>query len=256
MKASIEDAGGKGSLLDNAGQIFGLWSHFAIAKDHVAFPVKIKEIEFFDEYTSQQGPVDCSCTLIDESEDFLICDMVLNKNNKPWAHIKGWQNRRLGFTKKLWQASLDILNHTLSKEIEPGIFIFENDYKRATAWDFIRKKYLNSPEKKVMDSLSLSKSKQWLMGRVAAKDSVRQLLKANENLTLYPGCITVKNSENGAPFVMGEQVNLPPIEISIAHKNKIAVAMASLKDQAGIDIEEIKDRGEGFISLSLSLIHI
>ncbi len=250
MKAIIKTSTGKGSLLDNAGQIFGLWSHLAIPNDHVAFPIKIKEIEFYDEFTKQSDPLECSCELVEETEDFLTCNMILNRNNRPWAIIKGWRNKRLGFDKKLWNTSLSIHEHKLSDELLPNIFVFEDTYKRSAAWDYIKKKYLNMPEKKYLESLPLSRAKQWLMGRVAAKDAVLNALKQHTNTNYFPAEIRVKSKQNGSPYIVGEDTKIPEIHISIAHKDKIAIAIASLVTQTGIDIEEIKDRGSGFLELS------
>ncbi|KAA1246841.1 type I polyketide synthase [Aquimarina sp. RZ0] len=253
MKAVISNGGGKGSLLDNAGQLFGLWCHLVIPHDHVAFPVKIEKIQFFEAYTSQSEPLECTCQVIEETEDFLSCRMILQLNGTPWAIIDGWRNRRLGFNKKLWNTSLSVLENKLSEEIIPNVFLFEDVYRRSSAWDYIKKKYLNMPEKEGMESLPLSKRKQWLMGRVVAKDAVRVGLKKNTFQNLYPAEIGVKSTSDGKPYVIGEGVKLPEMEISIAHKEKIAVAIASFQGKTGIDIEEIKDRGASFLEVSFSL---
>ena len=253
MEARIQGVGGKGSLLDNAGQVFGLWSYIFIEKDNVAFPVKIKEIQFFEDYKDPGVPMNSTFELVESNDDYLICNMVLTYEGRPWARILGWQNRRLGFTKKLYDTSVSVLDNKLSDELYTDIYIFEDHYKRMTVWDFIVKRYLNTPEKKIYNDLPLSKSKKWLMGRVAAKDAVRSYaLKNTDSEPLFPACISIKNTKEGKPYIEGEFAELPDLGISIAHKNKIAVALVSKKKQIGIDIETIERRDEGFINITFN----
>jgi malonyl CoA-acyl carrier protein transacylase len=91
----IEASGGKGSLLDNAGQLFGLWLQLTLEKDRIAFPVKIQEIEFFGDMADQKGQFECTCVLTEINDEFATADIVMKRDGITWLIISGWQNRRL-----------------------------------------------------------------------------------------------------------------------------------------------------------------
>lgn len=246
----IEGSTGKGSLLDNAGQLFGLWLQFALPKDQIAFPVKIQEIEFYGDMKDQRGSFECSCRLNKLSDDFASADFVLKRNGQVWAAVRGWQNKRLEIDKRLWEVCMSPLHHLLSEEIKPGIFLFYNSYQRAVSWDFILKRYFNQAEKNFYNSLLPRKKKQWLISRVAVKDAVRSLLLQTRHKAWYPIEFEIRSDAAGKPFSEGEMTR--DIHISLSHKDTIAVATAREGAPVGIDMEEIRDRNPGFAASFLN----
>jgi malonyl CoA-acyl carrier protein transacylase len=82
----IEASGGKGSLLDNAGQLFGLWLQLTLEKDRIAFPVKIQEIEFFGDMADQKGQFECTCVLTEINDEFATADIVMKRRWHYLAH--------------------------------------------------------------------------------------------------------------------------------------------------------------------------
>ncbi|QKX03645.1 4'-phosphopantetheinyl transferase superfamily protein [Aquimarina sp. TRL1] len=250
MSALISGGTGKGSLLDNAGQLFGLWCHWGLSDDYVAFPMKIRKIQFFDDFLKQDGIIKCVCRLEKETDEILIAKMILYKGDQVWATITGWQNKRLGFDAIMSKTYRSIRAHKLSDEILPGISLFHGHYKRVTAWGYVMRRYLNSKEKEVFNSLKLSQQRSWLMGKVAIKDAVCKYIADTTGNQLFPGEITVHSDPSGKPYVTGEGNELEGIHVSLSHKEKLAVATVSSIRNPGIDLEEIKDRGEGFIAVS------
>jgi hypothetical protein len=155
----IESAAGKGSLLDNAGQLFGLWLQLTLTKDRIAVPVKIQEIEFFEPMQDQQGIFECTCVLTEMNEEFATANIIMKRNGRVWAIISGWQNRRLEIDEPLWNVSMSPLNNRLSEEIAPGVFMFHQAYSRVVSWDFILKRYFNQDEKNIITAYRLVKEK-------------------------------------------------------------------------------------------------
>ncbi|MFW0715322.1 beta-ketoacyl synthase N-terminal-like domain-containing protein [Pedobacter sp. N23S346] len=243
----IESAGGKGSLLDNAGQLFGLWLQLTLEKDRIAFPVKIQEIEFFGDMADQDGTFECTCVLTDLNDEFATADIVMKKEGKAWLIISGWQNRRLEIDEPLWNVSMSPLRNRLSAEIAPGVFLFGNAYSRVVSWDFILKRYFNQTEKKHHNSLLPNKRKTWMISRVAAKDAVRNLLNTQKQEACYPITFEIYSDEFRKPFVKGGLTD--GIHISIAHKGTDAVGIARFDKPVGIDIETIEERSPAFFDL-------
>ncbi|TCO24969.1 acyl transferase domain-containing protein [Pedobacter psychrotolerans] len=243
----IEAADGKGSLLDNAGQLFGLWLQLTLEKDRIAFPVKIQEIEFFGEIAEQDGTFECTCVLTELNDEFATADIVMKKAGQIWLIISGWQNRRLEIDEPLWNVSMSPLRNRLSEEIAPGVFLFGNAYSRVVSWDFILKRYFNQTEKKHHNSLLPNKRKTWMISRVAAKDAVRNLLNTQKQQACYPITFEIYSDEFRKPYVKGGLTE--GIQISIAHKGTDAVGIARFDQAVGIDIETIEERSHAFFDL-------
>lgn len=243
----ISGDAGKGSLLDNAGQLFGLWLQLTLTKDRIAFPVKINEVEFYGEMEDQAGIFECTCRLTELTDEFATADFILKRDGKVWSIIRGWQNRRLEIDDKLWNVSMAPLQNVLSEEVAPGVFLFRNAYQRVVSWDFILKRYFNQPEKRYQRGLMPTKKKEWMISRVAAKDAARMLLLRSRQEAYFPIEFEIRSDEVGKPFLDGPMTD--GIHISLAHKNLEAVAIASEKGPVGIDIEEIQPRSAGFAEI-------
>ncbi|MGG5208232.1 beta-ketoacyl synthase N-terminal-like domain-containing protein [Chryseobacterium sp. MIQD13] len=243
----IKGNGGKGSLLDNAGQLFGLWLQLTLTKDRIAFPVKIRDIEFFGDMEDQDGLFECTCILTELNEEFAIADIVLKKDGKVWCAITGWQNRRLEIDEPLWNVSMSPLHNRLSEEIVPEVFFFHQAYTRVASWDFILKRYFNQTEKQYHQQLLPNKRKEWMVSRVAVKDAVRNLLREQKNHPCFPITFEIRSNEAGKPYLIGDATE--SIHISLAHKGKDAVGIARYGGPVGIDMEIIEERSSGFYDL-------
>jgi acyl transferase domain-containing protein/phosphopantetheinyl transferase len=242
----IEGSTGMGSLLDNAGQLFGLWLQFILEKDRIAFPVKIREIEFYGDRKSQEGRFECVCRLTGLNEGFATADFVLKKEGRVWAVIRGWQNRRLEIDQQFWKVAMSPLHNFLSVEIEPGIFMFHNAYSRVVSWDLVFKRYFSGRERDTFPSMTPGRKKEWTISRIAAKDAVRALLLRLKKEAYYPVEFEIRSDEKGRPFPYGP--GMSSICLSLAHKGTDAVAIAAYGSPVGIDIERIEERDAAFIA--------
>ncbi|MEH6308604.1 beta-ketoacyl synthase N-terminal-like domain-containing protein [Olivibacter sp. CPCC 100613] len=250
IKGIIVGSGGKGSLLDNAGQLFGLWLQLTLKVNKVAFPIKIGEIIFHEDFKDQHGEFECTCSLTEINEETATADFLLKRDGKVWASINGWQNIRLEFDERLWQVSMSPEFNILSDEIYPGIFKFHKAYQKVISWDFIAKRYLPFEDRNYLNTLAINKRKKWLISRVAVRDAIRSLLLREKKEAYYPIEFTIAKLASGQPVIQGSIAR--DIQISIAHKNDEAVAIARFGDPVGIDMEEIKPRGAGFEEIALT----
>lgn len=250
IKGIIRDSGGKGALIDNAGQLFGLWLQLTLDKDRIAFPVTIEEVAFYQDYSDQAGEFTCTCSLTKLNDEFATAEILLERNGQVWAHIRGWKNRRLEIDSKLWNVSMDPEHHFLAEAIKPGIFVFNQAYKRVVSWDFILKRYFNQQEKAAIRALPIHRQKEKIISRVAAKDAIRAQLRDTNGKTCYPIEFEIRSGPLGQPQLQG--AGLEEIKISIAHKKQEAVAIAVRGRQVGIDLEEILDRGPDFAEIAFT----
>jgi phosphopantetheinyl transferase len=82
--------------------------------------------------------------------------------------------------------------------------------------------------------------RQWLLGRVAVKDAVRELLWQSGAGPLFPAQIRVGNDAGGRPWARGPAGEA--YRVSLAHTGPVAVALAGVHEDVGIDIEPVVDR--------------
>ena len=98
---------------------------------------------------------------------------------------------------------------------------------------------------------SQHQKKQWLRGRMAAKDAVYLFLKDRHQVEVRPKDILISPDEHGKPVVSGQQVEKLGCRLclSIAHCDMTAVAVVGQKGKAwqeiGVDIERIDRNHEG-----------
>lgn len=94
--------------------------------------------------------------------------------------------------------------------------------------------------------------KQWLMGRIAAKDAVRSYYRRKHNREYRMLDLQLESNEVGsvAISVVGDPSAGQP-RISISHCETLVCAIAE-ESIAGIDVEELRSRDEGFEKLAFT----
>jgi phosphopantetheinyl transferase len=103
--------------------------------------------------------------------------------------------------------------------------------------------------------------KQWLLGRIAAKDAVRFRQWDEGHTDVYPIELTVANDANGRPRVHNRPGRgLVDCDVSLAHAGDIGVAIAKPWQPGadrngpgvGIDVAEITEHPAGTFAIALS----
>jgi 4'-phosphopantetheinyl transferase EntD len=116
--------------------------------------------------------------------------------------------------------------------------------------------YILSPrEVPVFERLSNSRRKrEWLLGRIAAKDAIRLLVSELTGLRLSCGDIEIGSDQFGAPTAVVPQFSSgSKLTVSITHKDGLAIAVAGYSaNRIGIDLEKIEAREVGLEKLLFS----
>ncbi|HEY9684870.1 MAG TPA: beta-ketoacyl synthase N-terminal-like domain-containing protein [Oculatellaceae cyanobacterium] len=99
--------------------------------------------------------------------------------------------------------------------------------------------------------------REWLLGRLAAKQAVRNLLLQVHGVNAPLADIVIGQDESGKPWVGGEflaQLGWAPL-VSLTHKNNSVVAIAAhpqIGASIGIDLEVATEREQGFETLAFT----
>jgi phosphopantetheinyl transferase len=249
---------GKGALLDNMGQLAGYWV-MEQPSDCLAMPIGVDRIRFFapdplpGELTQAQVRI--------RQLDALNCvtdHQLRNTQGQLCVVIDGWRTRRYQMDQAFWVASRQLSHLQASQSVPPNVALFDDRYDTAILRDYLSRRYLSANEREVYDGLPPRRRRQWLAGRVAAKDAVRAWLRQHRGVeAIWPQEMCIVNDESGAPQLRANVTDTVPdtLKISIAHKNlkgsTLAVAIVD-EQPVGIDIEMIELRPANFIELTFS----
>lgn len=242
---------GKGALLDNMGQLAGYWV-MEQPNGCLAMPIAVDRIRFYapDPLPGAITQAQVRITRLDQ----LTCvsdHQLRDAEGRLCIVIEGWQTRRYQMDKAFWSASRRLCHLQVSTLIPPNVALFEDLYDTALLRDYISRRYLTAAERRVYDNLPPKRRRQWLAGRVAAKDAVRAFVRRQrEDQAVYPQELCIENDAAGAPYIRANVTATVPdsLCVSISHKATLAVAIVDVQP-VGIDIETIEPRDAGFLQM-------
>lgn len=168
-------------------------------------------------------------------------DMVVLHEGGVWAKVWGWKDRRFNTDERLWPLLRQPEGHLVSRIREPGYSEFRDTYRSAPSRDYLSRRFLSGQERAEYLTVGPRRQRQWLAGRIAAKDAVRARLWSRGYGPIFPAEIVIGNEPGGRPVVHGPFRE--DLRVSIAHKDDVAVAMVAEGRDVGIDIEHVEVRG-------------
>jgi len=242
---------GPGGLLDNAGQLFGLWVMLRAERDHLALPVKLDRVELFAPMPAVGQRVGCAVRIRSFEEREVAADVWLTlADGRPLCRIQGWRDRRFDSDPRLWSV-LRWPERELLATPRPGGYLLVTDaWRTLPSRELLARRYLTGRERTEMDAVAARRQGQWLNGRIAVKDAVRELLWRRGAGPLFPVEVEVENDERGRPRVRGRGTE--GLDVSLAHVDGAAVARVSAGHRVGIDVERPDARPDGFVDIALT----
>ncbi|MFQ5737970.1 MAG: type I polyketide synthase [Acidobacteriota bacterium] len=251
IRGSLVACPGKGGLLDNAGQLLGYWVMAQTQVDRLAMPITLDRLNLFGPEPARGTAVDCAVNVRRLGQKRVRADMKLWREGKLWAVVEGWTDQRFQTDERLWPV-IQFADRNILAEIRPeGYALVGRLFENAPSRDYFVRRYLTASEREAYEALGERKRHDWLYGRIAAKDAVRHWLWENgHGALLFPAQVQIENEPSGAPLVRGN--SLPDLQISIAHKDGLAVARVALSGPVGIDLERIEPRSPQFTQSVLS----
>ena len=229
-------------LLDNSTQLvlFHLFEH----NEEVSalLPFLVESVDCYTQLCLLRGNCRVIAVLNSVTSRGTEADVVIiDEQNNVVAKFTGISSRRIILTQS-WKSyiakpSVAFLSETLSfiqsavnqSNLNNAIVQFsqmpEDDSTLTWCLDYVlhiseREEYLELP--------NLPRKREWLAGRIAAKEAVRRLLRSTRKLELCCADVIISVKQNGQPYATGAWVdaaNSQPL-LSISHKAGIAVAIA------------------------------
>ncbi|WP_443080718.1 beta-ketoacyl synthase N-terminal-like domain-containing protein [Streptomyces sp. PTD5-9] len=235
-----------GALLDSVGQILGYWIMATRDERSVVFPVGMRETRFYGPHPAPGTEVECLVRITSLTDAFLEADVQLRTGDTVWAELYGWQDRRFDNDPRTRPVERFPDRNTLSEARPGGWRLVHERWPDLASRELIMRNCLGGPERVEYARHAPRGRRQWLLGRIAAKDAVRQWLWDRGEGPIFPAELRVHNDEAGRPYVTGVHGrDLPALDVSLAHCAEAAVAIVRPHRTGpgpGIDIEEVADR--------------
>ncbi|NXY96682.1 polyketide synthase dehydratase domain-containing protein [Streptomyces sp. BR123] len=253
VRATLTAPPAPGALLDNVGQVLGYWIMATRTERTVVFPVRMRHMRFFGPPPRSGTPVECLVRIVSLTETVLEADAVLTVAGRVWAELTGWQDRRFDNDPHTRPVERFPDRNTLSATMPGGWSLVFERWPDLASRELIMRNALGGPERAAYAARPPRGRRQWLLGRIAAKDAVRRLLWDAGEGPVFPAELLVDNESSGRPGVGGRHGRtLPPLEVSLAHCAEAGVALArpgrGRGPGPGIDIEEIAVPAEATVA--------
>jgi malonyl CoA-acyl carrier protein transacylase/phosphopantetheinyl transferase len=249
IRARFEVLPAPGAILDCAGQVVCHWVQLGEDPNRIAFPVSVARITYYSPQPALGDLVDCTARIHESEENTLRAEVGLSVQGRPLALIEDLINRRFGSDEATWEAWIRPSTRTISERQPEGWFMLPDRLGDAALSDLMTRRYLSASERAEYAARAPRGRRQWLLGRIAAKDAVRSRLWEEGHGPLFPAEVVVTNDDLGRPMV---RVPGNSVYVSIAHKQGMAVAIASGSQRVGIDIEQVAPRGEAAQRMALA----
>jgi phosphopantetheinyl transferase len=260
-------------VLDAAGQLVGFWAAEHLQRGFVVFPYHLGSLRIYGSNRPAGERLTCSVHLQLKGNEGIRSDIeVVGSDGTIWMQLQGWADRRFDPPPRFhsawvaphevaisepWQTPVAGIQdqdtfecYRLESLFEPGAGLWKDLWASLVLTRRERERFAEhlGPELRQIE---------WLSGRTAAKDAIRNFLRKHERLELLPADIEIIHDEHGRPVATGEWTqDLRAVPgLSLAHSEGLAVALAgdgSNGRRFGIEVQAIRELKPDFETLVLT----
>ncbi|MET9964039.1 beta-ketoacyl synthase N-terminal-like domain-containing protein [Streptomyces sp. NPDC006326] len=240
-----------GALLDAAGQLFGHWMQLELPVDRLVFPATVDRIRFYGPPPAPQTLLTATARIREVRDVTVRGDLELqDRSGLLWARIDGWTYRRFGADERVWPMKFTPEVCGIGEPQAAGWCLARRRWADPASQELVMRRYLGAAERAAYERLAPRARGPWLLGRIAAKDALRQLLWDGGAGPVFPAEVPVGNDRAGRPLPEGPLTR--GLHLSIAHKDRIAVALAHASGPVGIDVEPVTTDPGALLRTALS----
>lgn len=250
-----------GALLDNALQLIGNWLITTQPFRTVALPVGLGQVRFYGPPPPAGRAFECVARVRSIDDGKLVADTQLSYQGRVWSEIEGATDRRFDSHPQARVAERFPERHPMSLLQPEGWTMAFDCWTDLVTRGMAARGILGGAAYADYERQPAKTRKQWMLGRIAAKDAVRARLWEDGHTDIYPIELTVGNDPDGRPWVRGRPGRgLGDCDVSLAHCAEIGVAIARRRASdapaggpgVGIDVAEVTDHPESTLTFALT----
>ncbi|MFC9819892.1 beta-ketoacyl synthase N-terminal-like domain-containing protein [Streptomyces erythrochromogenes] len=239
-----------GALLDAAGQLFGHWMQLRLPVDRLVFPATVDRIRLYGPPPAPPELLAATARIRAVQDVTVRGDVELRRpGGEVWARIEGWTYRRFGADERVWPMKFTPEVCGIGEPRPEGWCLARRRWSDSASQELVMRRYLGAAEREVYERLAPRARAPWLLGRIAAKDALRGLLWDGGAGPVFPAEVPVGNDPAGRPLAEGPLTR--GFRLSIAHKDRIAVALAHPDRAVGIDVEAVTADPDALVRIAL-----
>ncbi|WP_433473271.1 beta-ketoacyl synthase N-terminal-like domain-containing protein [Spirillospora sp. CA-142024] len=221
-----------GALIDAAGQLCGHWIQVYGDTNQTVFPVGIERVALYGPLPPAGEQLVTTIWNQSLTDTTMRCSAeMLLENGTVWARIDGWTTHRFYTDEALWRMKFTPEVSGTGEPQPGGWCLARKRWDGTASRDLLMRQYLCASERAEYEALPPLDQGPWLLGRIAAKDAVRNHLWRNGHGPLFPAELTVRDG----PVVTGPFDE--PLTVSIASNTELGVALVRAgHEPAGIGL--------------------
>ncbi|GAA4237584.1 hypothetical protein GCM10022254_50020 [Actinomadura meridiana] len=223
-----------GALLDSAGQLCGHWIQVYGDTNQTVFPVAVERLSLYGPLPSPGERLVTTVWNQSLTDTTMRCSAELvHEDGTVWARIDGWTTHRFYTDEALWRMKFTAEVSGTGEPQPGGWCLARRRWDGTASRDLLMRQYLCAGERAEYEALPPFAQGPWLLGRIAAKDAVRDHLWRNGHGPLFPAELTVHEG----PTVTGPFDE--PLTISIASDAELGVALVRTgREPTGIGLAQ------------------
>lgn len=243
-------------LLDGVGQLIGVW---AMERDRDVFPIGIEKLELYRPPPPAGTRAAVRAEITSDGAKTLRANIeVQDGAGAVWMRIEGWtkwkfrpEPRFVKFRREPTRCLLSLPRELPGLAAGAACQMFAAADLSSFDAGLLARFYLHMEEMAEFAAKAdvRPRQRQWLFGRIAAKDAVRAFAARRKGVEamLHPASFVIANDALGQPMVEQFSGDALPVHLSIAHCEDRAIAIAHDRP-VGVDIERIGPRDPAFLA--------
>nr|WP_277820013.1 polyketide synthase dehydratase domain-containing protein [Actinomadura sp. RB99] len=214
-----------GALIDSAGQLCGHWIQVYGEKDQTVFPVGIERVSLYGPPPAAGERLETTVWAESLTDTTLRCSVeMVREDGALWARIDGWTTHRFYTDEALWRMKFTPEVSGMGEPQDGGWCLARKRWDGTASRDLVMRQYLCAVERAEYERLPGFAQGPWLLGRIAAKDAVRDWLWRNGHGPLFPAELTVRDGTGRHAAVTGPFDQ--DLAVAIACDADLGVALA------------------------------
>jgi hypothetical protein len=246
IRGTLTTPASPGALLDSSLHLIGDWLASTRSHRTGTLPVRLEHVRFYGPPPPVGRTFECVVRVRELTDTEIVVDSQLVAQGRVWAQLDGVAGARFE-SPRFGPAGPFPERRAVATPAPEGWTTLFDQWPELLTRNMVARALLGSAGYDEYERQPVPTRRQWLRGRIAAKDAVRVLLWEEDPAEIYPVELTVVDEPDGRTRVRVHpgRGRWPDWDVSVAHLGEITVAIAAPRlpgtdrPRVGVDVTEI-----------------